>query len=357
MPATLLEGHLMTTTILVGTAKGLFVFESADGHSWKSSGPFLGGWEVSSTLRKGNRWYVGTTHYAYGATIRVSDDQGANWTQLANQPTFRPETGWKVNRIWELVGDSKSDRIYAGIDEAAIFYSDDQGNNWTEMSGLTAGRKDWCPGAGGLCLHSIIPHPTDKNRVWVGISAVGAFRTDDGGKSWKNLNKTLPILPTGSPDESTACCVHRIAIDPNNSDSLYMQYHGGVLKSDDAGDNWVRIENGLPSNFGFPMVMTRSGRLLVIPLVADSERYVAGGKLRVYASEDKGNTWADSSKNIPADPRFSGVLRCAMASDPNSSVVAFGTTNGEVLVSPDSGRNWKLLPVQLPRVLHVSIAN
>ncbi|MBC7783032.1 MAG: exo-alpha-sialidase [Burkholderiales bacterium] len=352
------------TRLLVGTAKGLFAFHSSDGRSWHMDGPFLAGWEVSATLVKAGRWYTGTTHYAYGATIRVSDDRGATWRQPEGQPRFdqtpgSPSAEWKVNRIWELMSDPSRERIYVGIDEAALFASDDRAETWNEVESLTRqpSRKAWFAGGGGLCLHTIIPHPTNPDRMWLGISAVGAFRTDDGGKSWKNLNRTLPALPTGSPDETAACCVHRIAIDPAKPDMLYMQYHGAVMRTLDAGENWERIETGLPGNFGFPMVCAQGNRLLVIPLENEGVRYVPGGALRVYASENSGQSWHESGAGLPDDPRFTGVLRSAMAADAQSPVVAFGTTSGELFASADSGRTWQPIAGQFPRIMHVSISH
>jgi photosystem II stability/assembly factor-like uncharacterized protein len=349
----------MPTRILIGTAKGLLVARSQDHRTWQLDGPYLAGWEVSTTLALPGRMLVGTTHYAYGATIRTSDDDGQTWTQPVSQPRYAEGSPYKVNRIWELVAAPQGGRIYTGVDEAALFASDDRGESWQEITGLTAhpSRPHWYAGGGGLCLHTILVHPRDPQTIWVGISAVGLFRTRDGGRSWTNLNKTLPGLPTGSPDETTICCVHRVALDPTNADTMYMQYHGGVFKSADSGDTWTPIETGLPGNFGFPMVATPAGRLVTVPLESEGTRYVKEGRLRVYASDDRGASWSPSEAGLPADPRYVGVLRSAMAADTQSELIAFGTTLGEVYVSPDAGRSWSQIPGQFQRVLHVSIAN
>ncbi len=344
---------------LVGTIKGLWILSETGSKGWSVEGPSLGGWEVSATLAIPGRLLVGTTHYAYGATIRISDDNGKTWTQPAGQPRYREGQPYKVNRIWELVADPHNlDRIYCGVDEAALFISDDRGESWREVESLTnlPSRPHWRPGAGGLCLHTILPHPTDPKTLWIGISAVGFFRTNDGCASWTALNKTLPALPTGSPDPEAAYCVHRAVVDPANPSSLYMQFHGGVLRSDDAGDTWQPIEDGLPSNFGFPMVVTPGGRVITAPLLDQETRYMKDGILRTYVTDDRGKAWKESSAGLPKDPRFVGVLRCAMAADKKSDVVLFGTTTGELFNSRDAGKNWSQIPGQFQRVLHVSFA-
>ena len=301
---------------------------------------------------------VGTTHYAYGATVRVSDDDGKTWTQPDGQPRYAEDSPYKVNRIWELIA-APGGRLYTGVDEAALFASDDRGQSWHEVTGLTRhhSRPHWYAGGGGLCLHTILVHPSDPRTVWVGISAVGLFRTRDGGETWHSLNMTLPGVPTGSNHEDAVCCVHRVALDPADPDALYMQYHGGVLRSADGGDTWTPIENGLPGNFGFPMVVTPSRRLVIVPLESENTRYVKEGRLRVFASDDRGDSWRASETGLPNDPRYVGVLRSAMAADTRSELIAFGTTLGEVYVSPDAGRSWSAIPGQFQRVMHVSISN
>ena len=354
----------MSMSVMIGTAKGLFVAKPS-GDGWGIEGPMLAGWEVAATLAvggAGGRMYAGTTHYAYGATVRVSDDRGKTWRQPEGQPRQGDGsggTGRKTERIWELVAAPTGGRIYAGVDNAALFASDDRGETWREVEGLTnhPSRPHWQPGGGGLCLHTILVHPVDPKTVWVGISAVGLLRTRDGGATWENLNRTLPALPTGSPDETTACCVHRVALDPADPDAMYMQYHGGVLRSRDAGDTWSAMEAGLPGNFGFPIVATPARRLLAVPLESQETRYVKDGRLAVYASDDGGDSWGESSAGLPTDPRYVGVLRSAMAADSESETVAFGTTLGEVFASADGGRRWTQIPGQFQRVLHVSISH
>lgn len=342
--------------LLISTGKGLFQLNQT-ATSWQFSEAQLAGWEVTCAIADGTRLIVGTTHYAYGATIRISDDNGATWRQPDAQPRYPEGSPYKVNRIWELVRDPKTGRIYCGIDEAALFYSDDRGESWQLVEALTnlPSRPHWQPGGGGLCLHTILVDPKKPGRMWVGISAVGAFRTDDNGATWTNLNKTLPALPTGSSDPDAACCVHRMVQDRVEPDTLYMQFHGGVFRSRDAGNTWDTIENGLPGNFGFPMVATPSGRLMVVPLVADTQRYAHDGRLRVYASDDHGDSWHDSSTGLSTEPRYVGVLRSAMIADTKSDLVAFGTTMGEMNVSTDAGHHWTAIPGQLQRIMHVTV--
>lgn len=364
--------------LMVGTTKGAFFFTSDEKrHKWEMSGPHLPGWEIYSLLCDGAgngnsdggsnggsngtpRLLAGTAHYSFGATVRVSDDMGQSWQQPDGRPEYPKDSGFKVNRIWQLVSHpARPGTIFAGIDEAGLFVSNDRGGTWSEIRSLAGDppRKNWFPGNGGLCLHTILIDPANPRRMWVGISAVGALRTDDGGETWKNLNRTLPALPTGSPDNATACCVHKIVQDPRQADTLYMQYHGGVLKSTDAGDTWTAIESGLPSNFGFPLAVTRGGDLFVCPLDSDEKRYAKDGKLRVYRSQDGGANWHACTKGLPAEPTYVGVLRDAMATDPlDPAGVYFGTTMGEVYASVDSGDSWQKLPAQLPRVTTVKTA-
>jgi photosystem II stability/assembly factor-like uncharacterized protein len=275
--------------------------------------------------------------------------------QFEGRPQYPKEKRWELKKIWQLAPGhpSEPDTVWAGVDEAGLFVSRDRGQSWNEISSLTSdpGRAKWFPGNGGLCLHTILIDPKNKERMWVGISAVAAFRTDDGGGSWKNLNRDLPSLATGSDEPENLCCVHKMVLDPKNSNTLYMQYHGGVMRSTDAGDSWTKIENGLPGNFGFPMVVTKSGELFIAPLTADENRVMKDGKLQLYRSKDSGNSWQPTSKGLPTEPQFVGVLRDAMAVDSlDAPGVYFGTTMGELFASNDSGQSWTKLPGQLPRI-------
>lgn len=346
--------------VMVGTVKGVFFFTSDKKRKdWKMTSS-LPGWEVYSMLGLdgGKRIYAGTSHYAYGPTVRVTTNLGKTWKQLEGRPEYPKETGFELKKIWQIVPGHASEKntMYAGVDEAGLFVSRDKGKSWKELAGLTQhrSRKKWFPGAGGLCLHTILVDPNDKNRIWVGISAVGVFRSLDGGETWEAKNVGLPNMSdTGSDDPDAVYCIHKIVLDPKDSNTLYMQFHGGVMKSTDGADSWQKIENGLPGNFGFPMVITKDGDLFVVPLNAES-RTMFEGKLRVYRSTNAGKKWSPLSKGFSKDPQYVGVLRDAMAVDSlDTPGVYFGTTMGEVYASPDNGDSWTQLPGTMPRITSI----
>ena len=349
--------------LLVGTTKGAFFFHGdAERTSWRMTGPHLGGWEIYSLLGdRDGRVYAGTSHFVYGPTIRMSEDMGETWAEVGASPQYPAESGFKLKRIWQLAAGhaSQPETLYAGVEEAGLFVSHDRGYTWQELSALTQhpSRPAWFPGGGGLCLHTILVDPRNAGRIWVGISAVGAFRTDDGGQSWKVCNTGLPSVPTGEGDTSVGRCVHKMVLDPQDSDTLYMQFHGGVFRSTDAGDSWHPIEEGLPGVFGFPMAITPSGKLFVIPLDSDEQRYVRDGRLEVYRSTDRGASWHAASVGLPEEPQFTGVLRDAMAVDPlDRAGVYFGTRSGKLFGSADEGETWTALADGLPPVIAVKTA-
>lgn len=346
--------------VLVGTEKGAFTARrSATDGAWRTSGPHLPGWEVSALTLVANgrpRLLAGTTHYVYGATIRTSDDMGETWQEQPGSPAYDSERGFKMNRIW-TIDASLPHHLLAGVDEAGLFQSDDGGSTWRELRGLTdhPTRSAWSPGNGGLCLHTVVRDPDDQRRIWVAISAVGVFRSDDAGETWELKTTGLPAVPTGGDGVGIDRCVHRIVLDPGKRNTLYMQFHGGVFRSHDAADTWEAIEAGLPSNFGFPVVATRPKEIFVAPLDSDERRYMPAGQLRIFRSRDGGDSWQDASNGLPEAPQFVNVLRGAMATDPgNEGGVVFGTTMGQVYATHDGGETWEELPLQLPRVLSVT---
>ncbi len=357
--------------LLVGTHKGLFIFTSDAGRaSWQMEGPMLAGWEVYSVLgdhRRTPRLYTGTSHVAYGTTIRVSDDFGATWREIENGPRYSPESGFKLNRIWQLAPGhpSQPDTLYAGVDEAGLFVSHDRGETWQELDALTKHptRPDWWAGGGGLCLHTILIHPHNPQRIWVGISAVGVFRSDDGGAAWQSKNKGLLDTHTEQPAGEVGSCVHKMVIDRANPDTLYMQEHLGVYRSDDGGDRWVTMEEGLPAAnlhhpewwaFGFPLVQTRAGNLFLVPLESSEQRNVAGGDLRVYRRAAGAAAWEPTAAITPHEPRYTSVLRDALATDDLAEPgVYFGTTGGDLFYTLDEGDSWQRIPGRLPRIFTV----
>ena len=345
------------TVVMVGTGKGAFFFRGDPSRKdWSLSGPHLAGWEISALhMDRGGRIYAGTTHYSYGATFRVSDDMGKTWTELPGRPQYPESGGRKVKRIWQLTDGHPSERdtLYCGIDEAGLFVSRDRGNTWNEVTGLTRGQKteEWFPGGGGLCLHTILVDPNNARRMWVAISAVGMFRTTDGGETWTSCVAGLPTMPTGAEGTPECCCVHKVVLHPRDSNTLYMQFHGGVFRSTDGGDSWQKIENGLPGNFGFPMAISRRGELFVAPLQSDEQRFFKDGRFAVYKSTNGGERWTAMTSGLPSDPQYVSVLRDAMACDPHEPAgVYVGTTMGEVWHSTDAGERWAKLPGQFPRV-------
>lgn len=350
--------------VFVGTTKGLFCYR-ADAKSrdaWTLGEPMLPGWEVSSIgiVKNGGptpRLIVGTTHYAYGATLRVSDDLGKTWNQIERGPTYSAESGFKLNRIWQVEQHPTDHKtVFAGVDEAGLFVSRDGGNTWTEIDTLTKHptRPKWFAGGGGLCLHTIIVDHSNPQRMWLGISAVGCFRTTDGGATWTVCTKGLPNLATGSDEPETMHCVHKIVQHPTKPDTLFMQYHGGVFRSDDAAGLWTPIESGLPSNFGFPMVVTRRNEMCIVPLNGETTRGFIDGKSAVYRSTDEGKNWKPVSAGLPSEPSHVGVLRDAMAVDRhNEPGIYFGTTMGQVYASHNGGESWSRMPGELARVLSV----
>lgn len=346
--------------VMVGTQKGaFFLWSDRDRRSWRIEGPLLKGWEVSclEVDRRGQpAIYAGVGHYVYGATLHRSTDWGATWEQLAARPAYAEGSERKLERIWTIVPgrDAEPETLYAGIAEAGLFRSTDLGASWQPFDGLNehATRAAWGPGAGGLCCHTVLLDPSDPDRMWVGISAVGAFRTDDGGATWQLKTEGLPIAVPDETHAGVGSCVHRMVLDPARPARLYQQNHQGVFRSRDAGDSWERIEKGLPSQFGFPMVMDpRDGSTLyVIPQESDEYRMAVDGQLAVYHSRNAGDSWQVSTRGLPGDC-YQGVLRGAMAVDGLApGGIYFGTTGGQVYWSTDGADSWQAIPCQLPRI-------
>jgi photosystem II stability/assembly factor-like uncharacterized protein len=345
-------------TLAIGTAKGLFYFRSdASRRNWTlDEAPALPGWEVSAVHLAGNgRVFAGTVHYAYGATVRASTDGGKTFTQPDGQPKHREGSDLKMKRIWQLCAGhaSEPETLYCGVDEAALFVSRDMAKTWSPYPALNdhPTRGKWFPGAGGLCLHTIIVDRTNKNRIWCGVSAAGMFGTTDGGETWASMNTGIKALNTGSDDEAVAHCIHKVVQHPSHPDYLVMQFHGGLYRSRDGAKSWQSIEKGVPSNFGFPMVCTKRGDLFIAPL-ADNERFFGDGKMAIYRSRDIGEQWTAQSNGLPAAGAYTGVLRDAMCVD-DADGVYFGTTSGDVYATADAGDTWHQLPGTLPRILCV----
>lgn len=362
--------------VLVGTSKGAFIL-SSDGKrkQWKVDGPHFGGWEIyhlKGSPVEPNRLYASQATDWFGQVIHRSDDGGKSWETVGNEFVYEGETGthqwydgsphpWEFKRVWHLEPSlTDADTIYAGVEDAAIFRSTDGGLTWRELPGLRGHGTgpDWSPGAGGLCLHTILLDPQNPDRIFVAISAAGAFRTDDGGDTWLPINQGLKSEYIPDPDSEIGHCVHRIALHPSRPNVLFMQKHWDVMRSDDAGDNWYEISGNLPSDFGFVVDVHahEPETIYVLPIKSDSEHYPPEGKLRVYRSRTGGNEWEALTNGLPQSDVYHNVLRDAMAVDGlDPCGIYFGTTGGQVYGSADGGDNWAAIVKDLPRVLSVEV--
>jgi hypothetical protein len=383
--------------VLVGTRKGAFIL-TADGkrEKWDVSGPHFAGWEiyhVKGSPADPNRLYASQSSGWFGQVIQRSDDGGKTWTtpggESATPPAGPPkgqsnkfvydtssEAGkpltthqwydgtqhpWEFKRVWHLEPSlTDPDTVYAGVEDAALFRSADGGQSWQELSGLRGhgtGPK-WQPGAGGMCLHTILLDPGNPQRIYIAISAAGAFRTDDGGKTWRPINRGLksPFLP--DPTAEVGHCVHHVALHPSRPNTLFMQKHWDVMRSDNAGDEWQEVSGNLPTDFGFVIDVHahEPETVYVVPIKSDGEHFPLEGKLRVYRSRTGGNEWEPLTKGLPQRDCFVNVLRDAMAVDSlNSCGIYFGTTGGQVYASPDAGDTWMPIVRDLPAVLSVEV--
>jgi hypothetical protein len=368
--------------LLVGTTKGAFFFSSdASRREWRMTGPHLGGWEIYSILgdnrQDGPRIFAGTHHKSGGATIQISDDFGQTWRPVEQGPAFPrlgefdweqwvwkpksegPQRDWVLNRFWQLIPGhaSQPDTYFAGSEEAGLFASHDRGETWAEVDGLTAHptRPHWGPGAGGMGLHTILIHPHDPQRMWVAMSAVGVFRSDDGGKSWQTRNDGLNRVPVEGKPPEIGYCAHKVVLDPDNPDVLYMQDHGGVNKSVDGGDSWFPIENGLgqegDERFGFPIAVARNGDLYLFPLKDSEQRVARDGRVLVYRSTNRGEHWEPVKGDFLPTTSYVNVLRDGLAVDTLEPYgVYFGTSSGELFYSLDRGDTWQTIPGRFPRI-------
>lgn len=362
--------------VLVGTRKGAFILTSDEARKrWDVSGPHFAGWEiyhVKGSSVDPNRIYASQSTDWFGQLIQRSDDGGKTWAPVGNEFAYDGVTGthqwydgtqhpWEFKRVWVLEPSPiDANVVYAGVEDAAIFRSDDGGQSWRELPALRQAKGNlWQPGAGGMCLHTILLDPTNTERLFVAISAAGAFRSDDGGKSWRPATNGLKSnweLP--DPEAEIGHCVHSIALHPSRPNVLFMQKHWDVMRSDDAGDNWREISGNLPSDFGFPIAVHahEPETIYVVPIKSDSEHYPPEGKLRVYRSRIGGHEWEALTNGLPQENCYVNILRSAMAVDSlDSCGVYFGTTGGQVYVSPDSGDNWTAIVHDLPAVLSVEV--
>jgi len=391
---------MTSVRVLVGTRKGAFILTS-DGkrENWQVSGPHFAGWEIyhiKGSPVDPNRLFASQTSSWFGQIIQRSDDGGQTWYQPGTPPgaptttpdgmpmgesnnfafdtsagTGKPLTDhlfydgtprpWEFKRVWHLEPSlTDPDTIYAGAEDAAMFRSTDGGRSWHELAGLRGHETGatWAPGAGGMCLHTIIQDSTTPGRMYTAISAAGAFRSDDGGNSWRTINRGLSSLYIPDPEAEVGHCVHRLSWHPAKPNTLYMQKHWDVMRSDDAGENWYEISGNLPTDFGFPIQVHahEPETIYVVPIKSDSEHYPPEGKLRVYRSRTGGNEWEPLTNGLPQSDCYVNILREAMAVDSLESCgVYFGTSGGQVYCSADSGDTWKPIVRDLPGVLSVEV--
>jgi photosystem II stability/assembly factor-like uncharacterized protein len=380
--------------VLVGTRKGAFALTS-DGKRkrWKVSGPHFAGWEiyhVKGSPVDSNRLFASQTSAWFGQIIQRSDDGGKTWFQPGTppgEPTTTPDGmpqgesnkfvydgipgshqwydgtqhPWEFKRVWHLEPSlTDPDTVYAGVEDAALFRTTDGGKSWHELSGLRkhdSGPK-WQPGAGGMCLHTILLDPSNPQRMFIAISAAGAFRTDDGGKTWRPINRGLHSQYIPDPNAEVGHCVHRIAMHTSRPSTLFMQKHWDVMRTDDAGESWREVSGNLPTDFGFPIDVHahEPETIYVVPIKSDSEHFPPDGKLRVFRSRAGGNEWETLTKGLPQRNCYVNVLRDAMSVDSlDPCGIYFGTTGGQVYASADAGDSWAPIVRDLPAVLSVEV--
>jgi photosystem II stability/assembly factor-like uncharacterized protein len=383
--------------VLAGTRKGAFILTS-DGkrERWDVSGPLFAGWEVyhlKGSPADPDRLYASQSSGWFGQVIQRSSDGGKTWETPGGGPTTTPEgmpqgesnkfvydtspqTGkpltthqwydgtprpWEFKRVWHLEPSlTDPDTVYAGVEDAALFRSTDGGQTWQELPELRGVKGHlWQPGAGGLCLHTVVLDPRHPGRIFIAISAAGVFRTDDAGQTWRPVNRGLKSpYEIPDPDAEVGHCVHRIAMHPSRPHVLFMQKHWDVMRSDDAGESWQEVSGDLPTDFGFPIAVHahEPDTIYVVPIKSDSEHYPPDGKLRVYRSRTGGHEWEALTKGLPQRDCYVNVLRDAMAVDAlDACGVYFGTTGGQVYASADAGDSWVPIVRDLPAVVSVEV--
>jgi hypothetical protein len=362
--------------VLVGTTKGAFALTSdSERSAWDVTGPFFGGWEiyhVNGAPTDANRIYASQSNGWFGQVIQRSDDGGATWVPVGSDFAYEGATGshmhydgstvpWAFTRVWNLAPSADDpDTVYAGVEDAALFRSTDGGVSWTELSGLRnhESAPHWAPGAGGMCLHTILPNPADPDDILVAISAAGVLATDDGGQTWQLANEGLRSEFLPEPDAEVGHCVHKLARHPARPEVVYMQKHWDVMRSDDRGRSWREISGNLPTDFGFVVDVHAHDpdTVYVVPITSDEEHYPPGGRLRVYRSRTGGGEWEALTDGLPQSDCYVNVLRDAMAVDVlDPCGVYVGTTGGQVYVSPNEGDSWMPIVRDLPRVLSVEV--
>jgi photosystem II stability/assembly factor-like uncharacterized protein len=352
------------TQVLVGTRKGLFVLEGDPGGEFEVTSRSFEGEPVEFAMRdpRSGRFLASVTSAFYGPKIWLTDDPGGEWEEASGIEL--PEDADKaLVRIWTIVRGEADGALYAGGDPGVLFDSRDGGSTWELHRGFweQPTRPNWQPGNGGLCLHSIVTWPGEPNRLALGISAVGVWLTDDGGETWRHGNGGLVAryLPEEAREGSIDLCVHNMHRSPAQPERLFMQFHGGVYRSDDAGESWVGIGDGLPSDFGFPLTIDPADpdSAYVIPLTADRDRVTPDGRVRVYETRDAGASWSERGDGLPQQDAYLTILRQALDRSGSGEELElyFGATSGDVFGSGDAGATWSVAATRLPPVYSVRV--
>ena len=367
---------MSSVRVLVGTRKGAFILTAdAARKRWEVEGPHFAGWEiyhVKGAPADPDRLYASQSSGWFGQVPQRSNDGGKTWETGGNQFLYEGTPGphtwydgsphpWEFKRVWHLEPSPKDpDMLYAGAEDAALFTSTDAGQTWSELPALRTHQtaSGWAPGAGGLCLHTILLDPNDGGRIVIAISSAGVFKSDDSGQSWRPANRGLRSNTIPDQDAEVGHCVHHVAMHPSRPDVLFMQKHWDVMRSDDGGESWREISGNLPTDFGFVIDVNANDpeTIYVVPITSDSHHFVPDGKLRVYRSRTGGDEWEPLTKGLPQKDCYVNVLRDAMAVDSlDPCGVYFGTSGGQVYASPDGGDSWTPIVRDLPPVLSVEV--
>jgi photosystem II stability/assembly factor-like uncharacterized protein len=310
------------------------------------------------------RLFAGPENPYYGPSLRKSEDFGRTWTEPAEPIRFAKSTKASLKRIWQIRPGRPEDPelMYCGVEPAALFVSRDSGERWELVKGLWdhPQRKKWQPGGGGLCLHTVLPHPKDRNRLLIAVSTAGVYRSDDGGQSWSASNKGVraEFLPNKHPEFGQ--CVHKVGRDATRPERLFLQNHGGLYRSDDDGRSWQDVANGVPSDFGFALAThpRQAGTAYIVPLESAEFRCTPEGRLRVFRTTNAGRNWRPLTKGLPQKDALETVLRDGMATDRREPAgIYFGTRSGRLYASADDGESWRLLRDGLPPIVSVKTAS